>query len=252
MANPLGAPVWYELMTSDADAAQAFYTRVVGWTVSAAGIDGMDYRVITAPGGLPVGGMMTTPPGNPMPPGWLTYLAVADADATAVRTKEEGGQVIVPPTDIPEVGRFAVLADPQGLVFCIIRGGLEHSQAFDSTTDGHCAWNELVTPDQKGALAFYGSVFGWANTESMPMGPMGEYAFIDHGGLRIGAVMQQQPQWPARWSSYFRVPSIAAAAAAVRDAGGTVMFGPQDVPGGDQIILGSDPQGAAFALVGKA
>lgn len=252
MPNPEGAPVWYELMTNDPDGAQEFYARVVGWTVTPAGMEGMDYRILTAPDGKPVGGIMATPPGNPMPPGWFAYLGVQDTDAKAREVKEQGGQVHVPPTDIPGVGRFAVVADPQGMVFCIIRGGVEDSRAFDSSAHGHCAWNELVTPDQKGALAFYGTLFGWTNAENMPMGEMGDYAFLDHGGARIGAVMQQQPQWPARWSHYFRVPSIAAAMEAAKAAGGAVHFGPQDVPGGDTIILGSDPQGGAFALVGKA
>lgn len=251
MANPEGAPVWYELITSDADAAQAFYTRVVGWTVTPAGMEGMDYRIVSAPDGLPVGGIMALPPGK-APPGWMAYLAVQDTDAKAREVKERGGQVHVPPTDIPGVGRFAVVADPQGLVFCIIRGGVENSRAFDYAAPGHCSWNELVSPDQKGALEFYGALFGWTSTEAMPMGAMGDYAFLDHAGTRIGAVMQQQPQWPARWTYYFRVPSIAAAIDATKAAGGAVHFGPQEVPGGDVIIIGSDPEGAAFALVGKA
>ncbi len=253
MANPEGRPTWYELMTTDPDAAQEFYTRVVGWTASPSGMEGTgDYRILTAPDGHPIGGIMAIPAGAPMQPGWFSYLSVADTDATLAAIERRGGKVHMPPMDIPEVGRFAMVADPQGLVFYVIAGGMPDSRAFDSDAPGHCAWNELVTPDQKGALAFYGALFGWTNTENMPMGEMGDYAFVDHAGTRLGAIMQQQPQWPPRWFYYFRVPSIAAAMQAAKDAGGAIQFGPQPVPGGDVIILGSDPQGAAFALVGKA
>jgi len=251
MANTEGSPTWYELMTTDPDAAQEFYTRVVGWTVSPSGMPGMDYRILTAPDGAPVGGIMTIPEGAPMKPGWFAYLSVANTDATVKAIEAHGGKVHMPPMDIPEVGRFAMVADPQGLVFYVIQGGMPDSRAFDYTAPGHCSWNELVTPDQKGALAFYGALFGWTNTENMAMGEMGDYAFIDHAGTRIGAIMQQQPQWPQRWTYYFRVPSIPAAVDAAKATGGALHFGPQEVPGGDHIILGSDPQGAAFALVGK-
>lgn len=252
MANTEGAPIWYELMTSDPDAAQEFYAKVVGWTVAPSGMEGTgDYRIVSAPDGHPVGGIMKTPDDVPMPPGWFSYLSVDDVDAKVRQIEKLGGKVHMPPMEIPQVGRFAMVADPQGLVFYVIRGGMEDSKAFDYTAPGHCSWNELVTPDQKGALNFYGQAFGWKNVENMPMGEMGVYAFIDHAGTRIGAVMQQQPQWPKRWTYYFRVPSISRAVEVAKAAGGAIHFGPQEVPGGDHIILGADPQGAAFALVGK-
>lgn len=252
MTNPNGMPVWYELMTSDADGAQAFYADVVGWSIAPSGMAATgDYRILTAPDGQGAGGLMPLPAGAPIQPGWFAYIGVDDVDAVAEQVVKLGGRVHTPPQDIPGVGRFAFVADPQGLAFYIMRGdSTESSQAFHVNAPGHCGWNELVTSDHTSALAFYGTLFGWQNNESMPMGEMGDYCFIDHAGQRIGAIMTAGAGWPTRWSCYFNVPSIDAAILRIGTGGGSVMIGPQEVPGGMHIVIGTDPQGAAFALVG--
>ena len=253
MANPDGTPIWYELMTTDADAAQKFYVDVVGWSIApapggTAATGG--YRVLTAPDGLGVGALMTLPDGAPMKPGWFGYIGVHDVDGTAEKIKQAGGRIHMEPTDIPGVGRFAFVADPQGMSFYVMRGDSpEDSKAF-GTAPGHCGWNELVTSDHRAALEFYGAVFGWENKETMSMGAMGDYCFIDHAGQRLGAVMTAGAGWPTRWSYYFSVPSIDAAVERIRQGGGAVTQGPHEVPGGGFIVLGIDPQGAAFALTG--
>jgi predicted enzyme related to lactoylglutathione lyase len=126
------------------------------------------------------------------------------------------------------------------------------STAYKPTAEGHCAWNELVTGDQNAALDFYTELFGWEKGDAMPMPGMGDYRFLNHGGGMIGAVMnrphaEQRPMW----NYYFRVGGIDAAAERVRTRGGTVTFGPMEVPGGDWVINGIDPQGASFGLVGS-
>lgn len=252
MTNHHGTPIWYELMTTDADAAQEFYADVVGWSIARADMAGTgDYRIFTASDGQGTGGLMTLPDGAPMKPGWFGYVGVDDVDATAEKLQQLGGSVHMGPQDIPGVGRFAFVADPQGMNFYIMRGeSSQDSQAFAVTAPGHCGWNELVTSDHKAALAFYGELFDWENPETMPMGEMGDYAFIDHHGTRIGATMTAGAGWPTRWSYYFNVPSIDAAKARLETAGGTVTQGPHEVPGGMHVVLATDPQGAAFALVG--
>ena len=154
------------------------------------------------------------------------------------------------PMDIAGVGRFAFVADPQGLCFYIMRGdGPEPARAFGMSA-GQCGWNELVTSDHTAALDFYGRLFGWESKETMPMGEMGDYCFVDHAGQRLGAFMTAGAGWPTRWSYYFNVPSIDAAAEKIKHAGGAVTMGPLEVPGPMFIVHGTDPQGAAFALVG--
>lgn len=252
MANPHGTPIWYELVTTDVDAAQLFYADVVGWQVAPFDNSPVDYRILTAPDGQGAGGLVKQPDPD-MKPGWYGYIGVDDVDAAAAKVTALGGSVRVAPTDIPGVGRFAFAADPQGLRFYVMKGASEQdSRAFVRMVDGHCDWNEIVTSDGDGALAFYGDLFGWENRERMSMGEMGDYCFLDLGEVRLGALMQARPGWPTRWTYYFRVSSIAAAAERVTAAGGAVTMGPQEVPGGDHIIHGTDPQGIAFALVGNA
>ena len=136
-------------------------------------------------------------------------------------------------------------------MFYVMRGDSpQEAQAFHVTAPGHCGWNELVTSDHKEALAFYGELFHWKNNETMPMGEMGDYCFIDHACQRIGAAMTAGANWPIRATYYFNVPSIDAAVPKITGGGGTVTMGPRAVPGGMHIVMGTDPQGAAFALVG--
>ena len=252
MPNPDGDHIWYELLTTDSDAAADFYTAIVGWKVRSSVQPGMEYRLWSAPD-ADVSGLMKVPDGSPMPPIWLGYVGVSDVDGKAAEVKELGGAIHMPPTDIPGVGRFAMVADPQGAVFYVMRGDSEQaSTAFKPTAEGHCAWNELVTSDQNAALDFYTKLFGWERGDAMPMGEMGDYRFINHGGGMIGAVMNRpRPDQRSMWNYYFRVSGIDAAAERIRARGGKVTFGPMEVPGGDWALNGIDPQGASFGLVGS-
>ena len=253
MPNPDGDHIWYELLTTDPDAAAGFYTGVVGWKVRSAGMPGMDYRLWSAPDAADVGGLMKLPDGAEMPPIWLGYVGVADVDRKAEEVKKGGGAVHMPPTDIPGVGRFAMVADPQGAMFYVMRGDSpQASTAFKPMEVGHCAWNELVTSDQAAALDFYTTLFGWEKGDAMPMGEMGDYRFINRDGGMIGAMMNRpKPEQRPMWNYYFRVSGIDAAADRIRARRGKIAAGPMEVPGGDWVINGIDPQGASFGLVGS-
>lgn len=254
MANHHGDFIWYELLTKDADAAARFYGAVVGWQTRAAEGSDRGYRIF-AIRGEDVGGLMPLPDGAEragMRPTWLGYVGVDDVDRTAAEIVRDGGTQHMPPTDIPGVGRFAMLADPQGVVFYVMRGAMDGtSTAFDQNQSGHCNWNELSTTDPAAALAFYKARFGWEKGDAMPMGEMGDYQFITHRGQTIGAVMRRMAEGPpAAWNFYFGVEDIDAAAKAVSGNGGAIHYGPAEVPGGVFIIVASDPQGAHFGLVG--
>jgi predicted enzyme related to lactoylglutathione lyase len=151
-----------------------------------------------------------------------------------------------------------MVADPQGSPFYVMKpnppAGQEDakSDVFSPTEEQRVGWNELTTSDPAAARDFYGELFGWTSEEFMPMGEYGEYRFFAHDGQTIGAVCQPMPGGSSGWRYYIRVPSIAKAVEAVKAGGGTVSIGPHEVPGGDHIIIGNDPQGAEFALVGKA
>ena len=256
MANKHGDFIWYELMTTDADAATAFYSAVLGWTITNPANDGMDYREIQAVSEY-IGGMLALTPemtSGGARPSWIGYIAVNDVDASVASITAAGGRLAMPARDLEGVGRFALVADPQGVPFYVMTSATgETSTAFaaEAPKVGHCAWNELATTDQAGALAFYTGQFGWVKDGDMDMGPMGKYEFLRHTSV-IGAVMTKPAEIPAPgWTYYFRVPDIDAAVAIVTGNGGRVVNGPREVPGGDHVVNGIDPQGAMFALVGE-
>lgn len=247
--------IWYELLTTDADAAQAFYSEMLGWSVSPSGVEGMDYRIIHV-GPNPIGGMMTITSdmaAHGARPAWLGYVAVADADETVAGIRQRGGKVMMGPMDLPNVGRIATVADPQHAPFYVMQPahhGKSLAFADDCPRAGHCAWNELVTPDQPAAWDFYGELFGWSKDGEMDMGPMGSYQFVRHGAV-LGAMMPGTPEMgPPHWNQYFRVHDVDRAKAAIEAGGGQVVHGPHEIPGGDYAMNCVDPQGAHFGLVG--
>lgn len=244
--------IWYELLSSDADAAEAFYSDVVGWNIHDSGMPSGHYRVLHA-GSTRVGGLMTLPADAAaagMKPGWLGYLYVPDVDRTIGEVKAAGGMPLMPGTDIPDVGRFAMLADPQGALFYIMTpAGTGESTAFSPGTVGHIGWNELHAADREAALAFYSAQFGWGKSGEHDMGPMGKYLLFEAVGVEAGGMMTKHTPAPPHWLFYFNVDDVTAAAARVSGASGAVLNGPHQVPGGQWIIQCQDPQGAVFALV---
>jgi predicted enzyme related to lactoylglutathione lyase len=251
--------IWYELMTTDAEGAKAFYDTVVGWNISEGAPEFNGYRMIGRADGRQAGGVL--PLTDEMQqhgarPGWLGYLGVDDVDSAVTAIEQAGGKALMPPFDIPNIGRIALVADPQGAPFYVMKPippeGRENeaSDVFSPDQPGRCSWNELSTSDTDAARHFYGEQFGWTSDDFMPMGEMGEYRFLFQKGLRIGAVFNPNNGQPPHWQFYFRVPSISAAKQKAEQSGGTIVMGPMEVPGGDHIIVGIDPQGATFALVG--
>lgn len=251
--NPsIGAFVWYELMTTDADAARRFYQATVGWQAENAGVAGIDYTLLSS-AVQPVAGLMALPEdacAAGARPGWLGYIGVDDVDVTADRIKALGGAVHKAPEDIPGIGRFAVVADPQGAVFALFRGAGDGAMpAVTPGTPGHIGWHELLAADWATVFPFYATMFGWTMAEAIDMGPMGTYQLFAHGGTTIGGMMSKPPEMPApAWNYYINVETIDAATDRVRANGGQVVFGPMQVPGGTWIINAIDPQGAFFAL----
>lgn len=256
MPNPQGTPIWYELLTPDPDASKAFYDHVIGWTIGGRPDGPTDYRMIATSDGGFVGGVLPLAPemtAGGAKPAWLFYIGVDDVDAAFAKVKAQGGGELVAPFDIPGAGRAALVTDPQGIPFYIMRGATDRSStAYDRTGMGKCNWNELISPDQASANRFYAAMFGWTYPDRMTLpGDMGDYMFIHIAGTPIGATMQAPGDGPAPgWRFYFRTPDIAAAAAKVADAGGAVLMGPMEVPGGDRIIVASDPHGIVFGAVG--
>ena len=250
-AFPRGRFIWHELMTTDTAGAVAFYADVVGWRTRAWEND-PSYTLWTMDG-IPVGGLMSLPAelrAQGVPPHWLAYVAVPDADATARQATALGGKVVAGPQSAPKVGRWAVVKDPQGAVLAVLQPEGEPGGHDGEPKRGEFSWHELATTDLLGAWQFYQGLFGWKHIESMDMGPAGTYFMYGRTDRALGGIYNKPPEmpFPPHWLCYAKVPNADRAAETVKRRGGQVLNGPMDVPGGDRIAQGLDPQGAAFAV----
>ncbi len=258
-----GLPVWYELMTPDPRAVAQFYRAVVGWEIPAEGMrnpNGSEYRMIGRTDGGSAGGVLTLSPmmsEGGARPGWLPYFYVDDVDAVQAKAKDLGGKVWMAASTIEGVGRMAMLGDPQGAPFYLMKPTPPadkpdaRSDVFEPKTPGHCWWNELETTDEPAATAFYNGLFGWKTDQTMPMGDKGDYRFVEVGGTQIGAINPWMADYmTVGWLPYFGVADIDAAKAAAEASGGTVTHDIHQVPGGDFIFTATDPAGAPVGFVG--
>lgn len=247
-----GRFAWHELMTPDPDAAIRFYRQVVGWDIEQ--FPGMpDYRMWTS-GGKQRGGVMRQSEEERrrgLAPHWLMYVAVPDIDATIRQAESLAGRVRVPAKSVPGVGRYAILADPQGIAFSLYTPESPRPGS-DEAEIGDFSWHELAAPDPNSAWSFYQALFGWEKSGAMDMGPDGTYQMFRRGGGKIdlGAFYKRPADKPgtAAWLMYAYVRDADRAAELVTQLGGRVQSGPMDVPGSGRIATCVDPQGAAFAV----
>jgi len=256
-----GTFIWYELMTSDPAAAAAFYAAVIGWETKEFAhmtAQGTPYTVFNVPGYEmgSAGAMKITPDmeRNGVTPEWCGYVGVDDVDAKAAEFIADGGAVHVPPTDIPHVGRFAVVADPHGAYLNLFKPAMVDGPAGPPPgTPGTLGWAELMADNGEEAFGFYSKLFGWQKDMAVDMGALGTYQTFTKPGVGpggIGGMMTRMPDMPrAFWGYYTNVEAIDAAIERVKAAGGEVLNGPMEVPGGSWIVQAIDPQGAPFALV---
>ena len=254
MASSHGRFVWYELATTDMEAAKAFYTEVVGWGTQDASMPGMAYTLFTA-GGTSISGLMGLSEDarkSGLRPSWLGYVGVNDVDATADRIKELGGAVHVPPTDIPNISRFSVAVDPQMATIALFKwleGGQEQPPALDAP--GGVGWHELLAADWEKAWAFYRDLFGWQKAQA-DTGAMGTYQLFSAGGQTIGGMYTKPPTEPVPfWLYYFYVGDIDVAIKRVKAGGGQILDGPIEVPGKRWIVPMHGSSGRHLRAGGK-
>jgi len=238
--------IWHDLITTDAARSQAFYRALFGWEVAEVPMPGRVYRMIHAGPG-PIGGIVeeTSIPVSH----WMPYIAVTAVDREAAKCKQLGGSVCVPPTDIPGIGRFAVVADPQGAYFTLY-AGLPDSPGFDPDlpVPGRVCWNELLSSDDRAAQVFYGAMFGWRE-QPKDIGPLGTYRVQLAGDKQAGGIMKNPMNGaPSCWLVYFLVEDLARSTAQAKELGAQAMVEGMPIHGVGAFSMLADPVGAVFAL----
>ncbi len=250
MPNAQGWFAWHELATTNPAAAESFYTQVAAWTTRPSQLSD-SYRMIEA-GGTPMGGIVAIDPSvadRRGEPHWTPYVYVYDVDSTARRSTALGGKVLAGPAEVPGVGGWALIGDPQGANVGIFEPDRPGGAPGAAPKRGEFSWHELATTDYNAAFAFYRAVFDWERTSEFDMGPMGTYLMFGQRGRAYGGMFNHQGDaTPPRWLSYIGVADVNPASEAVRRLGGSILNGPMEVPNGDWIATARDPQGGSFAL----
>jgi predicted enzyme related to lactoylglutathione lyase len=239
-----GHVVWHELLTPDVDAAHDFYSQVFGWK-SEPWEHNPSYRMFAASTG-PLGGTVAQTEGSA---NWRHYIEAPDLDATTEQAIGLGATVQVPPANLPNGARYAVLTDPQGATFALI-ASMNPSEPSDAPKRGEYSWMELATTDAKAAIAFYGELFGWEVSQEHDMGPMGSYYILKFADREFAGAFNKPAEMlgPANWLGYVRVKNVDSVVKAAQKAGATLVNGPMEVPGGDRIAQLLDPHDALFAV----
>ncbi len=250
-AWPAGTPCWVDLGVTDVPAAQAFYADLFGWDCLTGTPEAGGYSMCLR-NGRPAAGIGPKMGPPEMPPVWLTYLATGNVDETVAKIRAAGGQVISEPCDVMDVGRMAVAADPGGAVFGIWQA-LAHPGIGIANEPGALTWNENMSRDYDGNMAFYRDVFGYDYGDMS--GDGFRYATLKVGGEDVGGIGELGPEFPAEipsnWTAYFAVQDADATIAKMTQLGGSLLRPAWDTPYGRMAVV-ADNQGAAFAIIGTA
>lgn len=246
-----GRFVWYENMTPDLESSKKFYTRLFGWSTRSMETDpGAPYSVFENHG-EDVGGVWKTDTAHSPRASWIAYATVPDVDAAADAIPDLGGEILTPPTDVPGVGRFAMLRDPHGAVISPFRFGEEAPpRPVGSYPVGSVCWNELVVPDPDEAVRFYTEIFGWTARQRELTG-IGDYRILQRGGKDAAGVRRPPAgaPCPAGWMIYIRVDDVDRTVEQAIELGGRIMSPAQEIDGVGRYAILTDPSGGVFAVL---
>ncbi|MBN2172200.1 MAG: VOC family protein [Candidatus Krumholzibacteriota bacterium] len=244
-----GTFVWREIMSEDPARTIEFYTRLLGWITEETDLGEHGTYTVFKAGDRAVAGAMGHVGPSHVPAYWLAYVSVGDVDETAAQAAASGGAVLVPGMDIPDMGRFAVIRDPQGAHVAVYARGGEESPAPPEPGAGEFCWDELATTDPEASVPFYAQLFGWG-MKSADMGAGRRYWTYTSGGRSAAGMMAMPPNqpFPPFWLSYVSVADVDATAARAGELGGVVRVPPADLPGVGRFAVLADPHGALFGI----
>jgi predicted enzyme related to lactoylglutathione lyase len=246
-----GKFVWHDLMTTDREASVAYYAQLLGWSFEDEQLEGFgSYKMIRS-GDKAQGGFVPLDKDQGLPSHWIGYVLVNDVDAATARAAQAGGRVCVPGTDIPSVGRFALVTDPGGGLSSPFRGGdSEETEAEGPPAEGHFCWDELLAVDVEAAAGFYQQLYGWERAQA-DMGEMGVYHLFRAGDKDRAGMMAKPKQAPGGsvWLPYVSVADVDTKAELAAKLGAVIHVPPSDIPGVGRFSVTSDPQGASLGLL---
>jgi len=237
-----GAFVWRELSTGDVDGARRFYGELFGWSFKPEDMGPAGIYWLAERGGRQLCGMVQKPAATPA--AWLSYVLVDDVDAAAARCLAAGGTVVRAAQDIPDIGRFAVIADPWGASLAPFRSRGGEAAETPRPSAGSFCWETLVAPDPKAALGFYSQVIGFGTAPA----PSGEGTLFTAGEDMVADVQTARPEAPARWTSYVQVEQAEAWRDRAVRLGGKVVVPRVEVPKVGTVAFVTDPGGAGLGL----
>ena len=243
-----GTPCWVDLIVTDVEAAATFYGELFGWDCQEGPPEAAGYRMCMLEG-RPVAGIGPGPADRDLPSVWTTYLATADADATARLVMEHGGSLMMEPFDVLDVGRMGVAFDPSGAPFGLWEAK-SHLGASVVNEPGTLTWNECMTRDYRGTQDFYRAVFGYVYDE------IGDdsfrYAAISVGGRVVAGIgeltRQMPPEVPSHWMTYFASDDVDRSVKRSTSLGALLRTGPMDTPYGRMAVV-EGPQGEVFSMI---
>jgi predicted enzyme related to lactoylglutathione lyase len=251
--HPAGSFCWIELHTADQNAAKSFYSSIFGWTPEDAPMGPNDfYTMFKLQGRDAAAGCTLRPEEKNVPPYWMIYIAVENADAAAAKAQQLGGKILAPAFDVMDAGRMAIIQDPTGAVFCVWQANKSDGIGIAQVAGTLC-WADLSTPDAKRASDFYSGLFGW-QIASDPKDKSG-YQHIKNGEHFIGGVppaAHRPPGAPPHWMAYFQVDDVDATASKSKDLGARLHLQPTTMEGVGRLSVIADPQGAVFAIFKSA
>lgn len=249
MSATTGSFVWHELHTNDRTKALKFYAALMAWETKDVQMGpGEPYGLCFVNGKDHAGITKSMAPAH-VPPHWLPYVAVDDVDVSVAKVQELGGRLLMPAMDIPDVGRFAPVTDPQGAAFALYKDSKVRAAEAGVPALGAFCWEELMTSDHEGAAKFYAGVFGYT-VESVDMGPMGTYRILKTGDKQRAGIMMLpgQARQHAHWLAYLHVADVDQATRNAKELGAKVLVNPMDIPKIGRFSVLEDPTGAAIAL----
>jgi uncharacterized protein len=237
---------WHELCTRDAQRAKGFYGELFGWTSKPMDMGPFGTYFVLSVGEKQVGGIATVESAGEV--GWLSYVTVADVDEAADRAKKLGAKLLTPPSDIPGVGRFALLLDREGARIAPFRPANESVDAANPPSLGEFCWSELLSQDVKVATEFHTKLFAWG-TDERDMGPLGKYTMFKRGDRQAAGCMKaMDPRAAAQWLDYVVVDDVDSSYARAAKLGAKQLVGPMDLPGIGRSAVVADPEGSMIAL----